>query len=715
MLTTKDEHERAGAEACATRPLSEQPSMSFMIGIDVGGTFTDGVVISGDGGIRIFKTPTTPANPSQGFLDCIQKAAGSYGMSVRDFLGQTSKFTYGTTMVTNILLQGKGSRVGVITTKGFRDTLPIARIGREYLDIDLQVERPPALTPRSLIEEVVERVDYKGAVITPLDEESVRVALHRLRQKQVEAIAVCLLWSFKLPGHERRIREIADREMPGVAVCLSSDIAPLIGEYERSATATLNAGLMPPVRSRLAELSKDLQEAGLACPLLLMQSTGGVTPSDDAATKPVTLINSGPTGGVIASKYLSDLLGIPNLINVDMGGTSFDVSLITGGQYSSSLVSRVSGHNIFVPMVDVYSIGAGGGSIAWLDMGRRLKVGPLSAQAVPGPACYGRGGEQPTVTDADVVLGRVNPAYFLGGEMPLDVEQARKAILTRVASALGMTVEEAAAGICQIVDANMSDAIRMETVQKGYDPRDYTLVAFGGAGATHASALARELGIKKIIVPFLATAQSAFGVVASDIVHNLTVTDIMGLDDPERVNRVYADLELQGHSLLEKDGLAPENMVMARHADIRYRGQAHEVTVPMPSGRFDGPALEDLQDRFEQKYVSLFGPGTAFREAGLEIVTLRVDATGRTAKPALSRYELKAPDPGAGAKPGRQVYFAESKGFVPASVYNGEKLEPGNEVRGPAIVEYKGTTAVVHPGQKATVDAYKNLVLEWEP
>ncbi|MBI2935004.1 MAG: hydantoinase/oxoprolinase family protein [Chloroflexi bacterium] len=688
--------------------------MNFMIGIDVGGTFTDGVVVSSDGGIRLFKTPTTPANPSEGFLNCIAKAAKSYELSVKDFLGKTTKLTYGTTMVTNLLLQGKSSKVGVLTTKGFRDTLPIARIGREYLDVDLQVERPAPLTPRSLIEEVVERIDYKGSIITPLNEDSVRAAIRRLRDKKVEAIAVCLLWSFKNPVHEKRILEIIKQDFPEASVCLSSDIAPLIGEYERSATATLNASLVPPVKARLTELSRDLGDAGLQCPLLMMQSIGGVVPSDDAAFKPVTLINSGPTGGVIASKYLSDLLGTPNLINVDMGGTSFDVSLLADGQYSSSLVSRINGHNIFVPQVDVYSIGAGGGSIAWLDMGKRLKVGPVSAQAVPGPACYGKGGDQPTVTDADVVLGRVNPDNFLGGEMKLDAAKARNAILTRVAGPLGMSLLEAAAGICQIVDANMSDAIRVETVQKGYDPRDYTLVAFGGGGGVHASALARELGIKRIIVSPLATAQSAFGVVASDIVHNLTITDIMEIDDPARINRVYRELEQRGHAMLRKEGLAQENMVMARFADIRYRGQAHEVTIQVPSKELAAADLEELSNRFEQKYVSLFGPGTAFREAGLEIVTLRVDAIGKTARPSLPKSAASGPNSCNALRDRREVYFEGDKGFLTADVYQGEKLEPGNEFRGPAIVEYSGTTVVVHPGQKGMIDAHKILILDWE-
>jgi N-methylhydantoinase A len=445
-----------------------------------------------------------------------------------------------------------------------------------------------------------------------------------------------------------------------------------------------------------------------------MQSTGGVTPTEEASLKPVTLINSGPAGGVIASKYLSELLGLPNLICVDMGGTSFDVSVITEGQYSASIVSRVLNHNILVPMVDVHSIGAGGGSIAWLDMGKRLKVGPQSAGANPGPVCYGRGGIEPTVTDANVILGRINPDYFLAGEMPLDRTSAERAIAQKIALPLGMNTLRAASGICQIVDANMADAIRIVTVQKGYDPRDYAIVAFGGAGPTHAAALAKELGIKTAIIPFLATAQSAFGIAASDIVHNFSISDIMELDDPQRVNQRYDSMEHDGHQLLKRERVSEGSMTFIRYADMRYKGQAHEITMPIPIKQLDSHDLAELVERFEDKYVQLYGPGTAFREAGFEIVNLRVDAIGGTQKPALCYVESNGVDVSPAFRTTRQVFFEEADGFVTTSIYDGDKLKPENVINGPAIVEYPGTNAVIRPGQHAKVDGYLNLIVEWE-
>ena len=411
----------------------------FLVGVDVGGTFTDAVVADDKGGLHIFKVPTVAENPAAGFMNCISKAASSFGLSLKAFLGHVDKLAYGTTVALNILIQAKGAKTGLITTKGFRDTLPIARVGREYLAPDLQVDRPPSLIPRSLIEEVSERVDYAGRAVTPLGMDSVEVAVQRLAGKGVEAIAVCLLWAFKNPSHERKIKKFIEDNYPTIHVSLSSEIAPIIGEYERTATVTMNAILGPPITAWLSELSSRLQASGLEVPLLIMQSTGGVAQTEEASLKPVTLLNSGPVGGVIASKCFSDLLGLPNLICVDMGGTSFDVGLISEGQYSASLVSRVLSHNIFVPMVDVHSIGAGGGSIAWLDMGARLKVGPQSAGAQPGPVCYGRGGVEPTVTDANVVLGRINPHYFLAGEMPLDLVSAQRVISERIALPLGMS------------------------------------------------------------------------------------------------------------------------------------------------------------------------------------------------------------------------------------------------------------------------------------
>ncbi|MFC1968329.1 hydantoinase/oxoprolinase family protein [Chloroflexota bacterium] len=688
--------------------------MRFLIGVDVGGTFTDSVAVDETGNLHVFKVPSTPANPEIGFMRCIEKAASSLGTSSRALLQDLGKLAYGTTIATNTLIQGKAAKTGLITTKGFRDTLPIARISREYLSIDLQVEKPPSLTPRSLIEEVSERVDRSGRVITPLDMEDVESAIHRLVEKGVEAIAVCLLWAFKNPLHEIKIREVIAGRHPHIYVSLSSEIAPLIGEYERTATTTMNASLGPPIKVQLGELGNQLRAEGLGVPLLLMQSIGGVIPAEEASFKPVTLVNSGPAGGVIASKYFSELLGLPNLVCIDMGGTSLDVSLITEGQYGTSLVSRFHNHNVFVPMVDVHSIGAGGGSTAWLDMGIRLKVGPQSAGAQPGPACYSRGGVEPTVTDADVVLGRINPQYLLGGEMLLDQALARRTISEKIAEPLGISVDQAASGICQIVDADMADAIRLVTVQKGYDVRDYALIAFGGAGPTHAASLARELGIRTVVMPFLATAQSAFGIVASDIFHSLSISDLMELDDPERISQCYEGLEREGRGLLQKEHISDGSVEIVRYADMRYKGQAHEVSMGIPSKNLDSKDLAELADRFEEKYISLYGPGTAFREAGFELVNLRVNAIGRTVKPSYIPQESESEDASPALKMRREVFFETEGAFIVTRVYNGDRLRAGNMIEGPAIVEYVGTTAVIYPQQIVKVDRYLNLVLEWE-
>lgn len=683
----------------------------FYVGIDEGGTFTDGVVIDDEGRVGIFKTPSVPGDPSLGLFTCLEKAARSFGLSLNSFLASLRKLTYGTTVATNMLLEGKGARTGLITTWGFRDALPVAGIGREYLGIDLQVERFPPLIPRSFIVEVQERIDRDGQVVTPLDLATVREAITFLEGKGAEAVAVSLLWSFKNPQHELGVREKLVEHNPKLYISLSCEVAPVMGEYERAATVVLNSLLGPPIRAHLQRLMGSLAERGLEIALLVMQSTGGVVPAEDAAAKPVTLLNSGPAGGVVAAKYLCELLGLPNAICIDMGGTSFDASLITEGHYSASLVSRAMNHNIFVPMIDISSIGAGGGSIAWLDMGRRLKVGPQSAGAIPGPACYGRGGEEPTVTDADLVLGRLNPRYFLGGEMALDEGRARKAIEERIAQPLGMSLSQAAAGISQIVDAKMVDALRAVLVEKGVDPRDYVLVAFGGAGPVHASSLARELGIRTVVIPRLAPVFSAFGIVASDIVHSFSLSEVMGLADPGPINRNFQALEERGLGLLRREGLAAAEMATLRYADMRYTGQFHQVTVPVPGKQLAAEDMAELVADFERKYQSLYGEGTLFPEAGLEIVTFRVEVVGRTPKPVIPGYPEAKGDASQALKERRAVFFKEKGGFVSTPVFDGEKLEAGQRLPGPAVVEYAGTTAVVLPDQEAEVDPYLNLVL----
>ena len=685
--------------------------MGFYVGVDVGGTFTDGVVVDDAGHVRVVKTPSVPGDPSRGFLECLRKAGAAEGLELRDFLARVEKLAYGTTLATNLIVEGKGARTGLITTRGFKDTLPIARIGREYLGIDLQVERPPALIPRRMIAEVTERVDSQGRVVTPLQLAEVEVALNALASDGFEALAIAFLWSFKNPAHEEAVASEVARLRPDVYLSLSSQVAPLAGEYERSATAVMNALLGPPLRGHLERLDQRLAGEGFGGALLLMQSTGGATPVADAALTPVTLINSGPAGGLLATSFLGRTLGLKNLIAVDMGGTTFDASLITEGQVPTRAQSRVAGHNIYVPMLEIQSIGAGGGSIAWIDAGSRLKVGPRSAGADPGPACYPDGGNEPTVTDADLLLGRLSPDRFVGGELLLSVDRAQAVMAARIARPLGMTVLEAARGIATIVDANMADALRRITLQKGHDPRDFTLVAFGGAGPTHAAALARDLGIRRIIVAPMATAQSAFGVVAADIGHSFWVSDVFDFADAGRVNRHLADLEARGHALLEREGIPAERRRMVRWAEVRYRGQAHQVMVPVPEGNLDRREVEEVRAAFEERYEGLYGRDSGYREAGVELVNLRVDAVGLTRQPALTAEPESPPDPSAAWRERRLVYLG-GLDLEEADVYVGEALRSGHRLSGPAVVEYVATTVLIYSGQRASVDAYLNVIIE---
>jgi len=685
--------------------------MKFNIGIDIGGTFTDGVVIDEKNDVHLFKTPTVPHNPAIGLFNCVKKAAAYFGLAPDNFLGNVDKFAVGTTIATNALIQGNVASTGLITTKGFKDALLIAREGREYLPIDIHCERFPPLIPRRMIEEATERVDRYGQIVTPLNAAETEATVERLVAKGCESIAVSFLWSFQNPVHERRLLELIRKRHPEIFISISSDLAPILGEYERTATVVINSMLGPILKRNLEQLSNTLHKEGLKAPLLIMQSNGGLVPAEDASLRPVTLLNSGPVGGVVASRFLGRSLNYPNIIGVDMGGTSFDVSLITQGEFSSSIESRVNNHNIYVPTVDVYSIGAGGGSIAWVDMGRVLKVGPRSAGADPGPACYGRGGNEPTVTDADLVLGRLEPEYFLGGEMLLDMARAKSCIEKSIAQPLGLDLIRAAAGISQVVDGAMAEAVRLMTVRKGMDPRDYVLIAFGGAGPVHAVTIAQELGIKTIVVPYVATVQSAFGIAASDIIHSFARTELMGLDELERIQERYQEMESNGYALLQKEGIEANNQGTIRYADMRYLGQEHEITIAMPFRRLTKNDMEEIKKRFEDKYQSLYGSGTIFSKATIEVVTLRVDVVGATRKPILRRMERGGTDSSPAMIGHRPVFFPEAEEFLNIAVYDGERLAGGNLIDGPAIIQYRGTTTVLNPGYRAKVDDHRSLII----
>jgi N-methylhydantoinase A len=680
------------------------------IGVDTGGTFTDLVQVTADGTIETAKRPSTPDDFAAGVLDVVSAVDGNALLAGTDF------FYHGTTVATNAMITGSGAKIGFITTAGHRDALPIMRIigrsaGRSETELKQYsyTDKPSPIVPKPRIKEVFERIDHAGRVVVPLNEESARRAVRELLRDEVEAIGVCFLWSFKNRAHEQRMREIVLEEAPGIHVSVSSDIVPAMREYERSATTAVNAYLAPLLTSYLEDLEGQLSRNGLRSPMLVMQSVGGAMEARDAEQRAVNTLASGPAGGVVAARYLGSRLGQPNIICADVGGTSFDVALIVDGEAIITSTTEVNQYSLLVPTIDIVSIGAGGGSIAWVDLGR-LRVGPQSAGADPGPACYGGGGREPTVTDADVVLGYIDPDYFLGGAMKLDRGLAVEAVRERVAEPLGMSVEEAAAGIIEIANHHMSDLMRKMTIERGHDPREFVVFAFGGAGPLHGAAFGRELGAREVIFPLgnAASAFSAFGLAVSDVT---TVTQLSDLAlapfEPDRVNRNLEQLEHEVLTKLTAGGLEASDVSVQRIFALRYKGQVHEVDTPVAAGRLDTPELDRAIDDFERRYETLYGRGSGFRQAGIELVTYRVLATARVQDPQLEEQAEGDPDP-APARIAKESIHWRGEGAVETDVY-GPALAPGMRFDGPAVIRLAATTGLVHPGEHAFVDGYGNI------
>ncbi|OGP65711.1 MAG: hypothetical protein A2169_05455, partial [Deltaproteobacteria bacterium RBG_13_47_9] len=703
----------------------------FYIGIDIGGTFTDTVVVDDQGKLRVYKTESTPSDLAAGVMEGVRLASEDLSISPKELLSATAYFSHGTTRATNAFIERKGALTGLITTKGFGDTILIQRMmGHTAGLTEEQIPHyscrayPVPIVPHHLIKEVPERVDYKGEVVVKLGVEEVRRAVRELVEAGVQAIAVCLLWSFRNPAHEQTIKRIILEEAPGMFVSISSELVPVIKEYERSATTCINAYLAKTVASYISDLETQLRGSGLKGPFLLMNSIGGVLSAQEAHNRAVTLLASGPTGGVIGSLYLAEVLGHRNVITTDMGGTSFDVGLIVDGRPLIATTSVVEKYHILTPMINIHAIGAGGGSIAHVEEGH-LKVGPDSAGADPGPVCYDKGGKEPTVTDADVVLGIIDPDYFLGGRLRLNKAKAEAVIREKIAEPLNMTVAEAAAAIRTVVDSKMADLLRNLTLEKGYDPRDFVLYAYGGAGPTHCASYGSELDIKAIIVPATATVHSAYGAVASDIHYSQTLSDLMRTPpffdkaskflDANRISANFDNLEEICAQGLARNGVAEADRVFSRHVDIQYRRQTHQITVPVTTDQITAEVVDDLIERFERKYEELYGAGAAYREAGIEITTFRVDAVGRMPKPELRQYGMGKTDPSSAQMGEREVYFGEEGKFVRTKVYRGLDINAGGMVEGPAILEYPGTTIVIGPRQRGTMDNRLNIVIEAKP
>jgi N-methylhydantoinase A len=683
--------------------------MSVRVAVDIGGTFTDATLIDEEtGAVSIAKVLTTPADPSEGFMEAVDRALANGSVTA----AQVGFVVHATTVATNAIIEGKIARGGFVTTEGFRDLLEIARQVRPSL-YDTQFEKAKPLVPRDRAVTIAERLGPAGEVLRPLEDDSVRTAAAILRREKVETVAVCLLHAYVNPEHEQRVGAILAEELPGVPVSLSAEVAPEFREYLRASTTVINAVIRPVVERYLERIESRLAEAGVQAKLLVMQSSGGVFSSEAARTRPVFMVESGPAAGVIASAYLGETLGRPDILSFDMGGTTAKVGLIQGGQPSVTKDYNVGGHAgagiggmslsgypVRTPVVDLVEIGAGGGSVAWVDSGGLLRVGPQSAGADPGPVCYRRGGTEPTVTDANVVLGRLNPSYFLGGEIGLDVEGARRAIEERCAKPLGLDVTEAANGIVEIANAAMVNALHLISVQRGYDPRDFVLFGFGGAGPVHANALARDAEMPTLLIPRSPGIFSATGLLTTDLKRDAAVTVMKRLDDvdADEVEATFAELEQTGQAELEQEGLAREAMSFVRKIDLRYVGQSFELTVP---------AGDNLLERFHAEHDRTYGFSAP--EEPVEVVSLRLTSVGTIAKPPPRPLEAGGKvEP----KEHRPVYFAESSGYVDCPIYDRYALPAAATLTGPAIIEEFDSTTVVHPGYAALVDEAGNLLIE---
>jgi N-methylhydantoinase A len=685
--------------------------VAFQIGVDVGGTFTD-LVISNDDGLHLGKTPTTPGDEAQGILTGLGDVADHYERPLETFLAESEVIVLGTTIVTNALLEYKGAKVGVITTAGFRDMLDLRRNFRESL-FDIRLQPPHPIAPRQMRLGVAERIDQNGGVRIPLDEDAAREAARRLGELGAESIAVCFLFSFVNPAHEQRMGEILAEELPGIPVTLSCEVLPQIREFERLSTTIVNAYSRPLAERGLTSLSERLKESGFGGELFVMQSNGGMIHDEFARRHSVELALSGPAGGVVAGARVSALSGYRDVITVDVGGTSSDVCLVRDSEPASGTDAWISRYRVATPMVDIHTIGAGGGSIAWIDDGGALRVGPQSAGAVPGPVCYGRGGTQPTVTDANVVLGYVRPETFLGGKMRLDAEAATKAIETQIAEPLGMDVVQAAASIFLIANNSMANAMRHVTVARGQDPADFALCVFGGAGAIHAGAQATDLGVRTILVPKGASVLSALGNQLSDFKIIKVQSFIRRVRDLEvdELNQAFGDLlERAQDDLGAQDKVA--ETVTKRFIAMRYKGQTHEVLVPIRSRtrRVTELNLRAAIDEFHTIHEQLY----SFKqpEHPTEVLDLRLELIGVRGSRHLPSAAFGDEDPAPAKSGERPVYFPSAEGFVDTPVYDGDKMKPGYLVAGPAVIEEPTTTIVVYPDQEAMVDQYSTYVIE---
>lgn len=678
--------------------------------IDVGGTFTDCLTLDATGELRQFKSATTPADPSLGFLACLEKAARHYHHSLATFLAEVDLLIHGTTLATNTLINENGAKTGLITTKGFQD---IIEIRRGYKNIRLSMYNvfvPPykPLVPRRYRLEVEERTLDSGEILTPLNEEEVRGAAAKCREAGMESLAVCFLHSYANPHNERRATEIAKAVFNGGYVTSSHEILPVWREFERFSTAVVSAYVGPVVERYLRALVRRLEKSGFKKNLLLMLSSGLVETAQHCIPRAVLLIGSGPAAAPAGAAYLGQSVGHQDLLSIDMGGTSLDVCLIRNGEIPTTTESWVGEERVATKMVDIHSAGAGGGSIAWIDSLGLLRVGPHSAGAEPGPACYGKGGKEPTVTDADLLLGYVPADFFLGGEIALSRARAEEAV-QKVADPLGMTAAQAAQAIFTAVNSFMADQITEVSTKRGYDVRDFALVVGGGAGPVHAAGIAELLGIPTVVIPSVAATYSAFGMFAMDVGRNYARSYISGAKtiDLDKVLRLYREMEAEALEGFQSSGIPPEGVIFSRSADMRYAGQFHEVEVELGGATFTAGQLEATLNEFHKQHEKLYTFQMPWKS--VQFLTFRLRASAAKAPFHLREVNQAGPDSAIALKRRRACWFDGRELDTP--VYDGSRLLAGCRIEGPAIIEEMTTTVVVPPSVRCRVDRWKNYLL----
>lgn len=690
----------------------------YIVGIDTGGTFTDITVVDNEGNVTSAKSPSTPKNFSEGIINGLREAAKPLNITEEELISNCEIINHGMTVATNALINRKGAKTGLITTKGFEDIIFIMKargkcLGLPEIEIKHQTrcQKPEPIVPKQYVKGVTERIDCFGNVVFSLNIEEVKAAAKSLVEDcGMESLAVCLLWSLTNPSHEKEIQRIIAEIYPHIEVSISSDIAPLVGEYERTVTTVFNAYLKPETKSYLKSLEDYFLKKKLRTSILIMQSHGGISTIRKAMDAPVFTIGSGPTGGVISSLIWGKELGYTNIVTTDVGGTSFDVSLIVNNDPMRTEEAILNQYRLRLQMVNVISIGAGGGSVGWIDPAMNtLKVGPRSMGADPGPACYDRGGGEATLVDSDVVLGYLNPEYFLGGRMKLNKDNSMRAI-KKLADQLGMDVVETARGMRKIACSNMADLIQNQIMFKGYDPQNFVIFLYGGGGPEFGAEYSKFSGVKEAIMLYKASTFSAFGIGGSDVIYTKATTELHHMPTkPEKVNHVFSRLEESILNELKGDGFNVEDVLIVREASLRYGRQVNYVNIPVKGGELNSKDMDQLTIDFENRYEAIYGKGSGHRSSGIELVNFRVYASIKTPKPVLMKYKRSNTIPKEAFSGKREVFFEDR--FIETRIYRWEKLRPGNQIEGPAMIEAEFTTGAMPQNMTATVDNYLNIHL----